>query len=72
MRIPPIQNSYVAALLKLHEQRLERLRIDPEIAREYAKILRLRKRLRLALDQKKAPSAPFSTRVSRSRTEKRS
>lgn len=70
MRIPPIQNSYVAALLKLHEQRLERLRIDPKIARDYAEILLLRKRLR-ALDQKKAPSASLSTRNVRSRSDKR-
>ncbi|MGY2936265.1 hypothetical protein ACVWZ6_005867 [Bradyrhizobium sp. GM6.1] len=53
MRVPPIQSSYIAALSKLHEQQLERLRIDPEIEKQYDEIRQLRERLRLALSRKK-------------------
>jgi hypothetical protein len=53
MRVPPIQSSSIAALSKLHEQQLERLRIDPEIEKQYDEIRQLRERLRLALSRKK-------------------
>ncbi|MET4272631.1 MULTISPECIES: hypothetical protein [unclassified Bradyrhizobium] len=53
MRVPPIQSSHIAALSKLYEQQLERLRIDPEIEKQYGEIRLLRERLRLALNRKK-------------------
>lgn len=48
-----VQSPYIAALFKLHEHQIEVARIDPKIEKEYAEIVRLREKLRLALSQRK-------------------
>ncbi|MET4484167.1 hypothetical protein ABIB66_008738 [Bradyrhizobium sp. F1.13.3] len=61
MRVPPIHRSHIAALSKLYEQQLERLRIDPEIKKQYDEIRLLRERLRVALNRKKLRPPPQHT-----------
>jgi uroporphyrinogen-III synthase len=50
----PIQNTHIAAILKLTAQQLEALRIPPEIQKEYSEILALREKIKRATHQKKA------------------
>ncbi|KYH03072.1 hypothetical protein SE91_05835 [Bradyrhizobium sp. DOA1] len=41
----PAQSTYIAALLKLHDQQIEALRTHPEFEKDYLEILLLRQRL---------------------------
>ncbi|WP_354069673.1 hypothetical protein [Bradyrhizobium sp. LB5.2] len=50
----PIQSEHIAALFELHAQQLECLRSDPEIEKNYAEILLLREKIKLATNQKEA------------------
>ncbi|MGX1168478.1 hypothetical protein AB7M16_004744 [Bradyrhizobium sp. USDA 372] len=54
----PTQCEYIAALIKLHDQHIEALRVSPAIEKEYAEMLLLRERIRTALDRKDHVLAP--------------
>ncbi|WP_456647934.1 MULTISPECIES: hypothetical protein [unclassified Bradyrhizobium] len=50
----PIQSTHIAALFKLYDQQLEAICSDPEIEKNYAEILLLREKIKLATNQNEA------------------
>lgn len=52
------QSTYIAALLKLHDQQIEALRTHPEFEKDYLEVLLLRQRINWVISGKRSCCSP--------------